>query len=133
MIVIDTSALAAFLLREKDWRKLAKYMKRVVSVDYIMVEFYNVIWKAIYIHKLLKENEALKIIELLKEYAKANMKLEDTKNYLDKALKVALRTGLTIYDSLYITLALEKRLPLLTLDKRQKEEAKKLNIEVVEL
>ncbi len=45
-------------------------------------------------------------------------------------MRIALSEGLTIYDSLYIALAIDKGLPLLTLDERQKSVALKLNIRV---
>jgi predicted nucleic acid-binding protein len=39
--------------------------------------------------------------------------------------------GLTVYDALYIALAKEKKLPLLTLDERQREAALAFGVETI--
>ncbi|WP_252900442.1 hypothetical protein [Vulcanisaeta sp. JCM 14467] len=46
MIVIDASALTAFILKEPGWQSLSKYIMNSVSVDHIIKEVMNAIWKA---------------------------------------------------------------------------------------
>ena len=53
------------------------------------------------------------------------MVLEPEDRYIDAALEIALKYGLTVYDSLYIALALKNKKPLLTLDTKQKRCCKK--------
>lgn len=133
MIVVDASALIAFILRENGWEKLADFMSMTMSVDYLVKEFYNAVWKAVRVRGVLSVDEGRKAIELFKQYREKNMVLEPEDKYLDAALEIALNHGLTIYDSLYIALALNNRKPLLTLDARQGDVARRLGVEVIEL
>jgi len=55
--------------------------------------------------------------------------LESESDYIEEALRIALREGVTLYDSLY--LAQTRKLgELLTSDEKQAEVATKLNIKV---
>jgi len=60
-----------------------------------------------------------------------NIFIGSQEKYLDKALEIALKYKITVYDSLYIALANEKNMPLLTLDEEQVNVAKKIGIEVI--
>jgi predicted nucleic acid-binding protein len=72
-----------------------------------------------------------KALELFNSYIENNLILEPGEKYVDKALNIALEAGITIYDSLYIALALDKKTPLLTLDKKQRNTALKLGVKVL--
>lgn len=108
-------------------------MALTISIDHVVKEFYSAVWKATYVRKVLSVSEARKAVELFKKYCEKNMIIEPEDKYIDTALEISLEHGLTIYDSLYITLALRSRKPLLTLDKKQRNVARKLGVEVVEL
>ncbi len=131
MIVIDASALAAFFLREEGWENLKPYMKRGFSVDHVVKEFYNAVWKANYLFKTLDYESMRKVLELFNSYIEKNLILEPEDKYIDRALSIALETGITFYDSLYIALALDKKTPLLTLDEKQRDIALKLGVKVL--
>jgi len=45
VILIDSSAIIAFFLREEDWENLKPYMKRGLSVDHLVKEFYKAVWR----------------------------------------------------------------------------------------
>lgn len=131
MIVVDASALVAFFLREGEWEKLSESMKLVVSVDHAIKEFYNAVWRAVKLKGVLSEDEALTVIRLFNSYLERNMVLVDELEYIDQAFKIALETGLTVYDSLYIALAKNERKKLLSLDERQRRGALELGVEVL--
>jgi predicted nucleic acid-binding protein len=59
-------------------------------------------------------------------YLEKNITLEPEVKYIDKAFNIALEKGVSIYDALYIALAVDKKMPLLTLDRKQKNVASKL-------
>jgi predicted nucleic acid-binding protein len=105
VIVVDASALAAFILREEGWNRLARFMALTMSVDHIAKEFYNTVWKAVYVKKILSLEDAIKIINIFKRYCEKNMILEPENKYIDAALDIALKHGITVYDSLYIVQA----------------------------
>lgn len=123
----DSSALIAFFLREEGWSELSKHMAATMSVDQAIKEFYNAVWKAVNIKRISVE-EAPRVIALFKDYVKRNMELKREEEYTDKALEISLENGITIYDALYIALALQEKSPLLTLDDRQRQVSKKLGI-----
>lgn len=130
MIVIDASALSAFLLKEPGWRKLASYLTNALSIDHIVKEVSNSIWKAL-TKKLINEQEALQLHGLLNSLIGVNVIAEPEGKYVKEAFTIALKTGITVYDSLYIALAKERKLPLLTLDVRQGEAAKSVGVKIV--
>ena len=131
MIVVDASALIAFFLREEGWRDLAKYMVRTMSVDHVIKEFYNAVWKAVYMQKRIDVTRAREIIDMFKKYLSKNMEIRNEINYIDYAYQISLSNGLTIYDSLYIAQAIKENLPLLTLDQKQKIIAHRLGISIL--
>jgi predicted nucleic acid-binding protein len=59
-------------------------------------------------------------------YLEKNITLEPEVKYIDKAFNIALEKEISIYDALYIALAVDKKMPLLTLDRKQKNVASKL-------
>jgi len=128
VIVVDASALTAFILREEGWRSIARYIVRCISVDHIVKEVVNAIWRATYLRKLISIEEAFKAYSILMQLVDRNIILYPEAKYLQKALEISLRYGITVYDALYIALALEERKPLLTLDSRQSEVAKALGV-----
>jgi len=128
VIVIDASALIAFFLREEGWSELAKYMIRTVSLDHAVKEFYNAVWRAVSINKRMSSKEALECISLFKNYLEKNMQLVREEEYLDGALEIALKEGITVYDALYISLAISQNKPILTLDRKQREVSRKYGV-----
>ncbi|MEM2930737.1 MAG: type II toxin-antitoxin system VapC family toxin [Thermoproteota archaeon] len=130
MIVADSSALIAFFLREEGWSELSKYMATTISVDHAVKEFYNAVWKAVNIKRIGVE-ETPRVLALFKDYVKRNMELRREEEYTDKALEISLENGITIYDALYIALALQEKSPLLTLDDKQRYVSKRLGITTI--
>jgi len=59
----------------------------------------------------------------MKSMIGVNVILEPEERYLDKTLEIALEHKVTIYDALYIALAKESDMPLLTLDEKQAQVA----------
>ncbi|RLE58858.1 MAG: VapC toxin family PIN domain ribonuclease [Thermoprotei archaeon] len=130
MIVVDASALAAFILREEGWENLAVHLVYSLSLDHVVKEVANVIWRTAYLRRLISMDEARMAYNLLRKMVGKNVLLEPELDYLDKALEIALSWGITVYDALYLALALEKNLPILSLDDKQRRVAKNLGLMV---
>ena len=131
MVVVDSSALIAFFLREEGWRSIAKYMIQTISVDLALKEFYNALWKSVNIRKHISLDDVAKILNLFQSYIEKNMLIEPEIKYLNKAFKIALDHNITVYDALYVAQALQHGKPLLTLDQKQREVARKLGINAI--
>jgi predicted nucleic acid-binding protein len=67
----------------------------------------------------------------MKSLLGVNILLENEEKYLDDAFEIAILTGVSIYDSLYIAQAKKNKLPLVTLDMKQKEVAEKVGVKVI--
>ncbi len=131
MIVIDASTLAKYLLKEEGWLSVEEYLlEGVRSVDLVVKEVANAIWKHVVVHKMVSIDIGLELYKQLKKLVEENViVLESQEKYLDKAVEIALNYGVTIYDSLYIAQALRYE-ELLTSDKRQAGIARKLGVKV---
>jgi len=131
VIVVDASVLAAFILKEPGWRGLAGYIKRCTSVDHVLKEVSNAIWRACIVKGYIDLSSARELLEVLMSLVERNMVLEPEERYLSEALEVALEDKITVYDALYIAMARARNLPLLTLDKGQARVARSYGVEVV--
>jgi predicted nucleic acid-binding protein len=133
VIVVDASTLTAFMLKEENWRALAEYLKYALSVDHIAKEVANTIWKAYQVKKVIGASKAMQLFNILRSLLGVNILLEPEQRYLCKAFELAIDYDITVYDALYVALADGKKLPLLTLDDRQKHVAKAIGIKIIEM
>ncbi len=62
-----------------------------------------------------------------------NILLFNELDLLDEAFKISLEHNITVYDALYITLALKLRKPFATLDLSQRRVAEALGLNLVDL
>lgn len=131
MIVIDASALAKFILKEDGWKEVAEYLKTgTLSVDQIVKEGTNVVWKK-FRQGTVSLEEAKTMLKALKEILERAIKVEGELTYMDEAAKISFNRDVTVYDSLYIAMAKEKRLRLLTADETQAEAAIAENVATI--
>jgi predicted nucleic acid-binding protein len=108
VIVIDASALAKFILREENWGKVYEILStEVISVDHVVKEVANTIWKHYSIYKACSLDVAIKRFQLLKKIIDEELvSLESELKYLDKAFEIATQNNIPVYDALYIAQAI---------------------------
>ncbi len=66
MIVIDASALAKYLMGEEGWTKVSKNIKGkrpLYSVDHVVRECANALWRHTYLTKRIQPSLAVKLFE----------------------------------------------------------------------
>ncbi|MCC6033190.1 MAG: type II toxin-antitoxin system VapC family toxin [Desulfurococcaceae archaeon] len=133
MIVIDASTLAKFILREKNWERVYEVLsKETISVDHVVKEVANAIWKHYSIYKACSLDVAVKRFQLLRKIIDEELvSLESELKYLDKAFEIAAQNDISVYDALYIAQAIARSIPLATSDKRQADIAEKIKVQVV--
>ncbi|WP_054857252.1 type II toxin-antitoxin system VapC family toxin [Vulcanisaeta sp. JCM 16159] len=133
MIVIDASTLAKYVLKEVGWRDISEFIrvnKPIYSVDLIIKEVANALWKYVK-RQIIADYIAQELINAVIELVDTGVIiLEPEEQYISDAFTIALHNGITVYDSLYIAQAL-KRGTLLTSDKEQASVARKLGISVI--
>ncbi len=117
-MVIDASALAKYILKEPNWREIEKYLINAMSVDHVVKEVSNAIWKA-YIRGFITIKDVEKKLHALMKLIGINIVLVNELELLEKAVEIAIEERIPVYDSLYIALAEKERKPLITSDKKQ--------------
>ncbi len=131
MIVIDASALAAYILREEGYNAIREYLlEGTTSIDLVYVETANAIYIA-YKRKRINKEQADRALKALMSVYQTIIDTRDHIGLLEDAYKLSLKHNLTIYDTLYIALAKNISGKLLTRDKKQAETARQEDIEVI--
>ncbi|AEM38423.1 PilT protein domain protein [Pyrolobus fumarii 1A] len=128
--MVDASILARFILREEGWEKARDLLasSTAVTVDHALKEVLNAIWKAVR-RGLIGHREArekARALTILVEKGVVTVEPEDS--VLTDAFRLALETGITVYDALYVALALAKKATLATCDARQAEAARQVGV-----
>jgi predicted nucleic acid-binding protein len=131
VIVIDASTLAKFILKEEGWEEVAEQLKAgTLSLDLVVKEVANAVWKR-FRQGAVSREEAKSMLNALKEIQERAIKIEEELTYLDGAAEIAFDRDITIYDSLYIALAKQKGLKLLTADEAQASVATAENVDTI--
>jgi len=135
VIVIDSSAFTRFLIKEEGWEKLIPYLDpdaEPCSVDLLIVETANAIWKYVERFKRIDEDQGLNLLErVMRLVEEGVLRLESASSYLRRALEISLRYGITVYDSLFIAQARSLDAKLVTSDRKQVEVAQDLGVETI--
>ncbi|MEM0439137.1 MAG: PIN domain nuclease [Desulfurococcaceae archaeon] len=133
MIVIDGSALVKYLLYEDGWEEISRYireMRPLVTIDHALKEVANGILKHKKLYSMIGDDKIIRLYRGFLELVRTGVIIiEPEDKYIAEALEIALNHDISIYDSLYISLAL-KYGELLTCDARQAEVASKLGVKV---
>jgi predicted nucleic acid-binding protein len=132
VIVIDASALTCFIMMEYGYEKIADYIKDSISVDHIVKEVGNAIWKACIKNYITKDDALKRFLNLIK-LTKYVIKLVNEIDLIEKASEIAIKSKITLYDSIYIALALKEKAKLLTLDATQAQAAEEYGIEIIKV
>ncbi len=136
MIVLDASFLVKLVLEEKGSEKarsLARIWARngetLATIDLALPESLNAIWK--HCRKIgdLDTDEAYETIrDLLKLWT--TLRIYSSKEVTREAFKLAVEEDITVYDALYIQLAISTRASLATFDEKLAEIATKHGVAV---
>jgi Predicted nucleic acid-binding protein, contains PIN domain len=127
--VIDSSVFVKYLSREKGFEHAAKLIEEGgVSFELALKETANALWKKV-ILKELPESVALEIVNDLA--SDPPFLLADQKKPLLEAFKIAVKHGLTVYDTLFIALAQAENLELVTADEKQFKVALKEKVRAI--
>jgi len=129
VIAIDSSALIKYLLREEGWSEIRKHLEEgCVTLDLALKETINAVWKRVMMGGL-EEDYAR---EVVKAFLRSGIvRVEDQVQFLEEALSAAVRRRITVYDSIFITLAKSRGLPLLTSDREQTRAAEEEGVETI--
>ena len=115
--VVDASVVAAAFFDEEHAdaaRALLAGDHELLAPDLIYAEFANVAWKRF----SRKEIDTEEATDLLRDLKHLPILIVSSAQIIESALEIALRTGRTAYDSLYVAAALASDAVLVTADRR---------------
>lgn len=115
--VVDASVAIKWFVPEKGSIEAIKLLHsgcRLFAPDIIRPEVGNIIWK-LYTRRLLTGDEAIGIIE---NFLSSPIEICGSDSLLPSAFEIAIATGRTVYDSLYLALAVEQNSVMITADRR---------------
>ncbi len=116
--VVDTNVVAYYLLATEPFVDETRQFWRAVSQPWApatwAAELANVIWMAIRTD-VLAADEGHRRLDLA---ARLRIRSVSTRTLWQQALARAIATGVAVYDTLFVELALRRGLPLVTFDAR---------------
>lgn len=116
--VVDASVAAKWYFDEEHSAQAARLLaddrSDLAAPDFIRIEVAAVAWKRV----IRKEIEAGKAENILCELLTVPLDLEPAVELVPAALTIALQTQRTVYDAIYLALAVQSGSPLLTGDRR---------------
>ncbi len=116
-LVVDASVAAKWFLPEPDAAaalRLLSGRRRLAAPDLIRSEIGNLAWK-LHTRGTLDANEASDMTE---HFLSMPLEIHDSTRLLAPALQIAIATRRTVYDSLYLALAMELGGTVVTADER---------------
>jgi predicted nucleic acid-binding protein len=119
--VIDSSALIKYVLREEGWEIVETHIKEgCVTLELAIKETANALVK-----KVLKNEVATETAKKIIAHLPKIVRIVPQTEHFSKAVEIATKYKITIYDALFIALAVNFGQPLLTSDKKQAEISEK--------
>lgn len=122
--VLDASVAAKWmlpakqeLLRAEAFRLLDDYGAGLVDLrvpDIFWSECGNILWKAVRLNRIVREEAELALTIMIKK----NIPTVSSRELLSDAVPIAIDFGRTVYDCLYVALALHTKTQLITADER---------------
>jgi predicted nucleic acid-binding protein len=116
-LVVDASVIAAAFFREKHTEAARTVLLsdgNLCAPDLIYAEVANVVWKR---HRHGEINAA-EVADLLNDVLDLPLEITSSEQLVGPALALALRTGRTVYDCLYVALAIQERTVMVSDDQR---------------
>ncbi len=139
MFVVDASVFSSVLVKDEFYDRARNFLRRyfstnLVTLDFALIEVANVLWKHTFVLKRIPLEVFTKLVDSIEPLIRSSTsRIYESRTILRKALVNSIELGITVYDSLYVTLALDLGYKLATFDTKLVEilESKGLRIAVV--
>jgi predicted nucleic acid-binding protein len=122
LVVVDANTAAKWSLKDETLVEeavalLSRYDRREIQFivpDLFWAEFGNILWKAVRRGRCTRADADVNLTAV----KDLNLTTIPSEGLIEHALKIATRFDRTVYDSLYVALAVESRAQLVTADER---------------
>lgn len=115
--VVDVSVVVKWFVAESlaaQAEALAGGATPLIAPDFLSIEFANVLWKKVTRGEVTAENA----VGMLHRLSAMPVKQVDSSPLLPRAMELATTTRRTVYDCLYLALAISRSAMLITADER---------------
>ncbi|OYT58825.1 MAG: hypothetical protein B6U75_04975 [Desulfurococcales archaeon ex4484_217_1] len=137
MYVVDSSIFASIIVKDEFYHKARMFLKSnrktdLITVDQAFIETANALWKHVYLLRRIpmdKYSTLRKIIIPLITNSVA--KIYSSRDLLEDATDFAIDYGITVYDAVYVILALNNKCKLVSFDEKLHDALKMKNLDVV--
>jgi len=127
-IIVDTNILLAAVMDEPEKIQITQITQgmELIAPEVLPFEMGNAITSLLK-KRIITPGEVLDVWEATRQIPVKLMPIN-----IEMALKIAVQFGIYAYDAYFLQCAIEQGWPLLTLDRKMKAIASKLNIEIME-
>ena len=137
MFVVDASLFASIIVKDEFYERAKRFLFEhlgfdLVTVDLAFIEAANVLWKHALIHGRIPRNAceglAVRLGELIRNSCS---KIYCACEFLSEALGRALDFGITVYDAVYVVLALKHNCKIASFDERLKSKLEEKGLDII--
>ena len=116
-IVVDASVAVKWLVPEEHSSKALKFLEsgqRLLAPDFLWIEIGNILWKKSRRKEIAPEN----VPTVLGNFLSMPVFVSESKKLLPSALDWAQESSISVYDALYIALAIDQDCSFVTADRK---------------
>lgn len=126
MYVLDSSVFASILVKDEFYSIATEFVRRHLKEENItfelaFIEVANVLWKHTFILKRISKDKYKKLRSNIKSLISNIAHVYSSADILEEATDNAVEFGISVYDSLFVTLALSKKYKLVSFDEKLKK------------
>jgi len=120
--VADSSVFASILVKDEFYGRALDFVRRfqgrIFTLDFAVVEVANALWKHVHLMKRIPRDRYAALRDAVKPLVYSAARVFKAGELLKDALDNAVGLEITVYDSLYVTLALREGCKLATFDEK---------------
>lgn len=106
-------------------------MKGAESVELLLAETASALVSA-WRQGIIEEKHLKNAVHAMALLSGTNIKFHQKKEILESSVEIAIKENLSVYDTVYIALAAKLKIPLLSMDRKKIEAARKYRVKVAE-
>ncbi|MGI0081578.1 MAG: type II toxin-antitoxin system VapC family toxin [Nitrososphaerales archaeon] len=126
--LLDSSAISKYALKEPGWQEVEQHLVGCSSIELALKETANALWK-----KIMKKEVELQSAKQIVKMLSGIIWCLDQAKHLDRALEIATKHKLSVYDALFLASAEAESYVLVSCDLRQLEVAASLGINSIRI
>ena len=124
--VADSSIFASIIVKDEFHGRALDFVRRhqgrIATLDRALVEVANTLWKHVHLLGRIPESAYAVLRGAVKPLVYSAARVLRADELLEDALDNAVKLGITVYDSLYVTLALHEGCELATFDDKLRKQ-----------